>query len=177
MPIMANSLRKKAGTRLALYEGAVCSFIPGCTANETSDSLPFISIFTDMVGRLPKHRTLPLAHVYPQATLSECRFSFFEHLVKSLGPSEYLGLVIMLLIEKLSSRSVRNVAPAVHSIELPLSLTARFDVDLCLSVSFYIPISSSRQQGNQVILDLLQEVDCLVEDISRDEKQGILNHM
>ncbi|BEI90452.1 uncharacterized protein CcaverHIS019_0305220 [Cutaneotrichosporon cavernicola] len=84
VPVMTASLKDKAATKHELY----------------TQSLAFLSIFTDMAGRLPKHRTLP----------------FFVHLVKSLGADDFLAPVCMLL-------ATRGKADAI---ELPLSLAASF---------------------------------------------------
>lgn len=83
VPVMAASLKDKATSRLDLY----------------TQSHAFLSIFTDMAGRLPRHRTLP----------------FFVHLVKSLGIEDYLPPVCMLLADK------------GKSLELPISLVAAFN--------------------------------------------------
>lgn len=48
VPVMTQSLKDKAETKLDLY----------------NDSLTFISIFTDMAGRLPRHRTMPFVPVH-----------------------------------------------------------------------------------------------------------------
>ncbi|GMK56611.1 hypothetical protein CspeluHIS016_0304510 [Cutaneotrichosporon spelunceum] len=84
VPVMTASLKDKAATKHELY----------------IQSLAFLSIFTDMAGRLPKHRTLP----------------FFVHLVKSLGADDFLAPVCMLL-------ATRDKADAI---ELPLSLATAF---------------------------------------------------
>lgn len=83
VPIMTASLNRD-GSKHELY----------------AESLSFLSIFTDMANRLPKHRTLP----------------FFVHLVKSLGAEDFLAPVCMLL-------ATRGKADAL---ELPLSLAAAF---------------------------------------------------
>lgn len=84
VPVMTASLKDKTSTKHELY----------------TQSLTFLSIFTDMANRLPKHRTLP----------------FFVHLVKSLGADDFLAPVCMLL-------ATRGKADAI---ELPLSLGAAF---------------------------------------------------
>jgi U3 small nucleolar RNA-associated protein 10 len=84
VPVMTASLKDKAATKHELY----------------TQSLAFLSIFTDMANRLPKHRTLP----------------FFVHLVKSLGADDFLAPVCMLL-------ATRGKADAI---ELPLSIAAAF---------------------------------------------------
>lgn len=43
VPVMTSSLKDKSADELGLYK----------------ESAGFLGIFTDMVGRLPKHRTLP----------------------------------------------------------------------------------------------------------------------
>ncbi|CAK9783229.1 hypothetical protein CC85DRAFT_281973 [Cutaneotrichosporon oleaginosum] len=84
VPVMTASLKDKATSKHELY----------------THSLAFLSIFTDMATRLPKHRTLP----------------FFVHLVKSLGIDDFLAPVCMLLATRGKSAAI----------ELPLSLAAAF---------------------------------------------------
>lgn len=83
VPVMATSLKDKSTSKLDLYV----------------QSRAFLAIFTDMAGRLPRHRTLP----------------FFVHFVKSLGARDFLAPVCMLLADK------------SKSLELPLSLVAAFN--------------------------------------------------
>lgn len=105
VPVMTASLKDKASTKLELY----------------TEARTFLSIFTDMAGRLPKHRTLP----------------FFVHLVKSLGPADFLAPVCMLLAERKGKAS---------GIELPLSLAAAFPADV----------------RSEVILETVREANRLV---------------
>lgn len=86
VPVMTKSLKDKATTKLELY----------------LESRTFLSIFTDMAARLPKHRTLP----------------FFVHLVKSLGADDFLAPVCMLLADRSKGKNA--------TLELPLGLAATF---------------------------------------------------
>ncbi|RXK39692.1 hypothetical protein M231_03047 [Tremella mesenterica] len=92
VPVMIRSLRLKASSRLELY----------------TEASSFLSIFTDMSGRLPKHRTL----------------AFFVHLVTSLGAEDFLAPVGMLLAEK-ANKGGRSFSSQV--LELPLNIAAAFD--------------------------------------------------
>lgn len=126
VPVMSKSLKEKATTKLELY----------------SESLTFISIFTDMAGRLPRHRTLP----------------FFVHLVQSLNPADYLAPVTMLLVERTTTKAGRSTG---QSLDLPLGLSSSFDISTRLDV----------------ILEVVEEINRLVPDITRPEKQAFLSHL
>lgn len=102
VPVMAASLKDKAETKLDLY----------------SESRTFLSIFTDMAARLPKHRTLP----------------FFVHLVKSLGADDFLAPVSMLLAD----RSGKGKNAANGSLELSLSVASAFSPALRTEVTLDI---------------------------------------
>ncbi|KAL7425209.1 snoRNA-binding rRNA-processing protein utp10 [Cryptotrichosporon argae] len=95
VPVMAAALRDKAptGDRLALY----------------NEARTFVGIFTDMAGRLPRHRTLP----------------FFVHLVKSLGANDFLAPTLMLLVDRATTKAGRN-GPA----DLPLGLAGAFSAEV-----------------------------------------------
>jgi U3 small nucleolar RNA-associated protein 10 len=79
VPVMAASLKDKVATELELY----------------TEAKTFLSIFTDMASRLPKHRTLP----------------FFVHLVRSLG-NEFLPPVCMLLADRKKADLALSLAGA-----------------------------------------------------------------
>jgi U3 small nucleolar RNA-associated protein 10 len=79
VPVMAASLKDKAVTHVELY----------------TEAKAFLSIFTDMASRLPKHRTLP----------------FFVHLIKSLG-DEFLPPVAMLLADRKKAELALSLATA-----------------------------------------------------------------
>jgi len=61
---MTRSLRAKATSKLELYKGPL-AFLN--TWADKAESKTFISIFTDMAARLPKHRTLPWVFVFVAA--------------------------------------------------------------------------------------------------------------
>ena len=123
VPVITKSLREKAATPLELY----------------NESASFLGIFTDMVGRLPRHRTLP----------------FFVHLVKSLGPEDYLPPVLMLLVE----RGTRGKASSSQALELPLSLA----------------LAASGTTRASSISEIVQEVLRLLVDTSSAEKTAFLS--
>jgi hypothetical protein len=56
------------------------------------------------------------------------------HLVKSLGPAEFLAPTAMLLLEKTIPKSGRGGGV----IELPLGITSTFDLDTRLEVSLVL---------------------------------------
>lgn len=59
VPVMTKSLRAKAKSKLDLYRGESASLQAPTSMADEPDSKTFLSIFTDMAARLPKHRTLP----------------------------------------------------------------------------------------------------------------------
>ncbi|ORY34663.1 U3 small nucleolar RNA-associated protein 10 [Naematelia encephala] len=103
VPVMVHNLREKATTKEDLHR----------------ESLTFVSIFTDMAGRLPKHRTIP----------------FFVHLVKSLGQADFLAPIAMLLVDRTTSKSGRNGLPASQVMELPLAVANAFEPEMRLQTA------------------------------------------
>ena len=83
--------------------------------------------------------------------MTNCKNSFFAHLVEVLGPSEYLSAVCLLLADKMSNRVVRqNSEDMVASFSLPLSLLARFDANVQLgvrSVVAFLPLFTNGLAG------------------------------
>ncbi|WVN90881.1 uncharacterized protein L203_106124 [Cryptococcus depauperatus CBS 7841] len=98
VPVMTAALKGQAQTSIELY----------------TKSLTFLRIFTDMAGRLPRHRTLP----------------FFIHLVKCLGASDYLAPVCMLLVDRASTKAGRNKESVSSVLELPSSLVEGFGIPI-----------------------------------------------
>ena len=93
VPVLISSLRESAAsTGLDLWNAASA----------------FISIFTEMAGRLPKHRTLP----------------FFVHLVESLGSQEFLAPVSWLLIDRATAKASKSSAASglAQAIDLALGV-------------------------------------------------------
>ncbi|EAL19068.1 hypothetical protein CNBH1700 [Cryptococcus deneoformans B-3501A] len=127
VPVMTQSLKEKAQNSLELY----------------TKSLTFLSIFTDMAGRLPRHRTLP----------------FFVHLVKSLGASDYLAPVCMLLVDRATTKAGRNKESVSTALELPANLVAAFDVSV----------------KTQVLGEIVQELARLIGDLSKADKEAFLS--
>ena len=82
-------------------------------------SRSFLRIFTDAANHIPRHR----------------RTHFFAHLVDVLGPSDFLAPVCLLLVDKSSSKVVRQVASdALTTLSLPLATLARHSPEQQLSV-------------------------------------------
>ncbi|WRT69783.1 uncharacterized protein IL334_006774 [Kwoniella shivajii] len=127
VPVMTKSLKDKAESTLDLY----------------NESLTFLSIFTDMAGRLPKHRTLP----------------FFVHLVKSLGPADFLSPVCMLLVDRATTKAGRSGNPISVVLELPAGLAGAFDVS----------------ERIEVLSEAVNELSRLVQDLSKTEKGAFLS--
>ncbi|WVQ84520.1 hypothetical protein IAT38_006674 [Cryptococcus sp. DSM 104549] len=127
VPVMTKSLKEKASSSLELY----------------NESLTFLSIFTDMAGRLPRHRTLP----------------FFVHLVKSLGPADFLPAVCMLLVDRATTKAGRSSNSVATVLELPAGLAAAFDVSV----------------RTEVLVEVVQELGRLVGDLSKTEKEAFLS--
>nr|XP_019043454.1 hypothetical protein I302_08031 [Kwoniella bestiolae CBS 10118]OCF22384.1 hypothetical protein I302_08031 [Kwoniella bestiolae CBS 10118] len=127
VPVMTKSLKEKAENTLDLY----------------NESLTFLSIFTDMAGRLPKHRTLP----------------FFVHLVKSLGPADFLAPICMLLVDRATTKAGRSGNPVSVVLELPAGLAGAFD----------IPVRT------EVLSEVVSELARLIGDLSQTEKEAFLS--
>ncbi|WWC65921.1 uncharacterized protein I303_108543 [Kwoniella dejecticola CBS 10117] len=127
VPVMTKSLKEKAENSLELY----------------NESLTFLSIFTDMAGRLPKHRTLP----------------FFVHLVKSLGPEDFLAPICMLLVDRATTKAGRSGNPVSVVLDLPASLGSSFDITI----------------RTEVLASVVDELTRLVHDLSESEKEAFLS--
>ena len=61
--------------------------------------------------------------------------SFFTHLIEILGPADFLPAVLLLLVDKMSNRVVRQGPEDIAaSLSLPLSILARFDTEVQVAV-------------------------------------------
>ncbi|WVQ95966.1 hypothetical protein IAU59_003065 [Kwoniella sp. CBS 9459] len=127
VPVMAQSLVTPGKPYLDIY----------------NESLTFLSIFTDMATRLPKHRTLP----------------FFVHLVRFLGPAEFLAPVCMLLVDRATTKAGRSGNSVSTVLELPSSLAAAFD----------------HPYRTEVLSEVVNEVTRLVDDLTGSEKEAFLS--
>ncbi|OCF41969.1 hypothetical protein I317_04161 [Kwoniella heveanensis CBS 569] len=127
VPVMAQSLVTPGKPYLDIY----------------NESLTFLSIFTDMATRLPKHRTLP----------------FFVHLVRFLGPAEFLAPVCMLLVDRATTKAGRSGNSISTVLELPSALAAAFD----------------HPYRTEVLSEVIIEVTRLVDDLTRTEKEAFLS--
>lgn len=120
------------------------------------ESKTFISIFTDMAARLPKHRTLP----------------FFVHLVRSLGADDYLAPICMLLVDRSTTKAGRSGSSAAQTMELPQGVAAAFETDTKIEVG---GLGSLLARADwQTVLEVVREVARLVDDFSREDKQAFL---
>ncbi|KAK0237018.1 armadillo-type protein [Armillaria nabsnona] len=82
-------------------------------------SREFLRVFTDAANHIPRHR----------------RTNFFIHLVDVLGPTDYLGPVCLLLIEKAANRVIRQSPDEARStFALPLSLLHHYPSVLQLNI-------------------------------------------
>ena len=85
-------------------------------------SRSFLRIFTDAANHIPRHR----------------RTHFFAHLADVLGPSDFLSPVCLLLVDKVSSKVVRqSSADVVATLALPLATLGRHSADVQFSVSWH----------------------------------------
>ncbi|KAI8990419.1 armadillo-type protein [Trametes punicea] len=77
----------------------------------------FLRLFTTAANHVPRHR----------------RVHFFSHLIDTLGPSDFLAPVIMLLVDRVANRVARqNSAEVVGSLFLPLAVTEHYQTALQL---------------------------------------------
>ncbi|KAI9060150.1 hypothetical protein FKP32DRAFT_1760434 [Trametes sanguinea] len=79
----------------------------------------FLRVFTGAANHIPRHR----------------RVHFFTHLVDTLGPSDFLAPITMLLVDRVANRVVRqNSSEAVGSLFLPLAVSEHYMASLQLSL-------------------------------------------
>ena len=102
VPVLTASLKGKGADRSQMYK----------------EAMPMMSIFTDMAGRLPRHRTLP----------------FFIHLVKSLEAEHFLAPICILLVDRTTTKAGRGGLSQSQAMDLPVSLSVAFSSDDQLSV-------------------------------------------
>ncbi|TBU55148.1 armadillo-type protein [Dichomitus squalens] len=110
----------------------------------------FLRIFTNAANHVPRHR----------------RVNFFSHLVDTLGPADFLSPSTMLLVDRVSTRVVRqNTTESSGSLYLPLAVHEKYSAELQLA--------SLVQLANEVHRLVLNEdptVHPLLEDTSDDEQ-------
>ncbi|KAJ8482003.1 hypothetical protein ONZ51_g5640 [Trametes cubensis] len=98
----------------------------------------FLRVFTTAANHIPRHR----------------RVNFFSHLVDTLGPSDFLAPVTMLLVDRVANRVVRqNPAESAGTLFLPLAVCERYPSALQLPA----------------FIELLHEVQRLVESPASSE--------
>ncbi|CDO68790.1 hypothetical protein BN946_scf184989.g56 [Trametes cinnabarina] len=79
----------------------------------------FLRVFTGAANHIPRHR----------------RVHFFTHLVDTLGPSDFLAPIVMLLVDRVANRVVRqNSMEASGSLFLPLALSEHYQASIQLSL-------------------------------------------
>jgi len=80
---------------------------------------------------------------------------FFVHLVKSLGPADFLAPVTMLLADRTTTRSGRGGLSAIQAMDLPLKLAEGFDIGVRV----------------EVLAEVVKETSRLVEGIGKGEDE------
>jgi U3 small nucleolar RNA-associated protein 10 len=116
---MVSSLKSAHADRLALYIG----------------SRDFLRIFTEAANHIPRHRRTKSVKLYHIFTLSHCIPSFFAHLVDVLGPEDFLAPVLMLLLEKVASRVIRQTSEDLQgSLGLQISILQHYAIPMQLFV-------------------------------------------
>lgn len=145
VPVMARSLQDSDDSTLDLFKSEY-TYLQRRFANATcAGSKTFLGIFTDMASRLPRHRTLP----------------FFVHLVKALGPDDFLAPTAMLLVERSISKSSRAGSTSAQAMDLALNVSNAYGADL----------------KSEVVLKVVLEVTRLVDDLTKEDKEAFLNHL
>lgn len=84
--------------------------------------------------------------------------SFFRHLTHSLGPSDFLAPVCMLLIDRTVTKAGRS---AGLTLDLPLGVVGSYDVAIRM----------------EVVLEIVQELARLVSDTSSTQKTAFLSSL
>jgi U3 small nucleolar RNA-associated protein 10 len=88
--------------------------------------------------------------------LSVLMVRFFRHLTHSLGPSDFLAPVCMLLIDRTVTKAGRS---AGLTLDLPLGVVGSYDVSIRM----------------EVVLEIVQELARLVADASSSQKTAFLS--
>jgi U3 small nucleolar RNA-associated protein 10 len=110
-----------------------------------------------MAGRLPRHRTMP----YVPRDCDQVHVlipRFFRHLTHSLGPSDFLAPVCMLLVDRTVTKAGRS---AGLTLDLPLGVVGSYDVAIRM----------------EVVLEVVQELARLVADTSSSQKTAFLSSL
>ncbi|EKM52689.1 uncharacterized protein PHACADRAFT_101069 [Phanerochaete carnosa HHB-10118-sp] len=117
-------------------------------------SRSFLRVFTDAANHVPRHR----------------RTHFFAHLVDVLGPGDFLSPVCLLLVDKVSSKIVRqSSADVVATLALPLATLGRYTPELQFST-----LAEMLQEARRLIeveLKLTPEANTFLE-ATPDEERG-----
>lgn len=132
VPVLISSLRETAAsTGLDLWNAASA----------------FISIFTDMAARLPKHRTLP----------------FFVHLVESLGAQEFLAPVSWLLIDRATAKTAKSAGSA--------------GLEQAIELALGVANSAGRHARLVTLKETVGEAGRLMADLPNAEKSAFLSQL
>jgi len=99
-----------------------------------TESRELLLVFTGMAPHLPAHRKtrfvdLSVELIVSKQSANASSFIFsrlFSHLVEALGPSDFLGPVCMLLLEKAGSKLKQKSTDPLAAFSLPLSLIESF---------------------------------------------------
>jgi U3 small nucleolar RNA-associated protein 10 len=83
---------------------------------------------------------------------------FFRHLTHSLGPSDFLAPVCMLLIDRTVTKAGRS---AGLTLDLPLGVVGSYDVSIRM----------------EVVLEIVQELSRLVADTANSQKTAFLSNL
>ena len=128
VPALVQSVKRSATTRDALVTGE-CPLPPSVVVSdrEFADLGELLRIFTDAATHVPRHRRTKSV-ISPLFTRRRLTHSsrLFVRFVETLGASEFLSAVAMLLLEKAGQTTEGSM--------LPIALVESFSVDIQLSV-------------------------------------------
>ncbi|OCH90866.1 hypothetical protein OBBRIDRAFT_729952 [Obba rivulosa] len=117
-------------------------------------SRDFLRIFTDASNHIPRHR----------------RANFFTHLVDVLGPDDFLAPITMLLVDRMSSRVVRqNSQDAYNSLLLPLTVLEHYTTSKRLAVLQGLLHEARRLLAKEE--GIVDSESCFL-DVTSDEEQS-----
>ena len=128
-------------------------------------SRDFVRVFTNAANHVPRHRRIKYVYHSPVlCPLLLTNRSFFSHLVDTLGPEDFLAPVSMLLVDRVSSRVIRqNATESAGSLFLPLAVSERYAAELQLLVrtNYPYPVDIVLTLYHQSLVQLVEEVDRL----------------
>jgi hypothetical protein len=156
---MTKSLKDKAQNKLDLYNRS-------CTLPSSEDSVLNIQNLSPSSAYLPTWLVVYLVTAPCRESSLDCYLrphhpdipSFFRHLTHSLGPSDFLAPVSMLLIDRTVTKAGKS---AGLTLDLPLGVIASYDVAIRLDV----------------VLEVVQEIARLVPDLTNPDKTAFLSNL